>query len=533
MATQWLRNLGHKASHVKMLRPLYDAQLGKLTEPLVFSSFPADLWGGDAGHGRWIASGQMDLYGKRTALDTDHWMIGGDLQDTPFFHKLHGFCFLPELKALGGDTGRKTARLITRHWLSDFAGYHHIAWEPFFTSWRLVNWLIAYPFCFEQADDDFVADLQDAIYRQFRHMAYTLDHNTDITPFDRFDLLWGLVTLSCHCPQLAEDRFDSWLLLLKGACEDITFDDGGVIDHNPLSTIRFTKQLIILRHSMTQSQIKIPLWLGKHIETSTRFLGIITHGDKGLPVFQESVNQEKGTIEKIMRLANIRIRRNDTTFAQSGYTALRKGKTHIIINHGAGSHISPHAFEMSLGNNRIIVNCGTHFLDPQWQESLQGINAHSTLGINGTEPDSQHMDAIKTQLETMNGACLWSGTHTGYKAAHNLTHTRRIYLDPSGEDCRGEDLLIRSLATKPLQAVIRFHLHPSIKSSVIKDGRAVLMQLPSGRGWIFETGNAHITLEGSIYTGDDGMTVRKTTQIVLETAMDDLSHQIKWAIRAT
>ena len=29
----------------------------------------------------------------------------------------------------------------------------------------------------------------------------------------------------------------------------------------------------------------------------------------------------------------------------------------------------------------------------------------------------------------------------------------------------------------------------------------------------------------------DGMTVRKTSQIILNAQIDDLSHQIKWAIR--
>ena len=87
MASQWLKNLGHKASHVKMLRPLYDAQLGKLDDELVFNAYPTDLWGGDAGYGRWVASGQLDIYDRRIAIDTDSWFLGNELQDTPFFRK--------------------------------------------------------------------------------------------------------------------------------------------------------------------------------------------------------------------------------------------------------------------------------------------------------------------------------------------------------------------------------------------------------------------------------------------------------------
>jgi uncharacterized heparinase superfamily protein len=131
----------------------------------------------------------------------------------------------------------------------------------------------------------------------------------------------------------------------------------------------------------------------------------------------------------------------------------------------------------------------------------------------------------------MNGACLWCGTCEGYKKSHHVTHTRRLYLDKDGYDFRGEDLLVRSFALKPITAMARFHLHPSVKASLIKNGTAILIQIPSGAGWIFEAAHCLIALEPSVYTGADGLTVRKTSQIILTAAMDDLSHQIKWAIR--
>ena len=118
MPSQWLKNLGHKASQVKLLRPLYDAQLGRRDTHLIFQSFPAVIFDSDAGRGRWIASGKIDCHGKRADLDMGGWFIGGDFQGTPFFTKTHKFSFLDELKSLGGDVGRKTSRQITWKWMN-------------------------------------------------------------------------------------------------------------------------------------------------------------------------------------------------------------------------------------------------------------------------------------------------------------------------------------------------------------------------------------------------------------------------------
>ena len=104
-------------------------------------------------------------------------------------------------------------------------------------------------------------------------------------------------------------------------------------------------------------------------------------------------------------------------------------------------------------------------------------------------------------------------------------------MDAEGHDFRGEDVLIRSISTKPLSVTARFHLHPSVKASAVNDGASVLIQLPSGIGWMFEASDAFITIEESIYLGDDGASPRKTAQIILRKDMDSVSDTIKWAIR--
>lgn len=530
MPSQWLRNLGHKASHVKLLRPLYDAQLGQYNQPLSFSSYPSDIITGDAGLGRWVASGQVDFHGKRIEIDQNQWWIGTDLQNTPFFDHLHRFDFLKDLKALGGDLGRRQARAITWAWLNDFENYHYLIWGPSLTAHRLVNWLTAYPFAFEQADQTFLDMLHNHIYRQFKHLTLAIENNQDMTLTGRFEALWAIVILSTHCPALSSSgQFDTWLILFKGAMEDVFFEDGGLITYSFTDLMNALVCLSITKQSLSQAgHHPPPLWLTKQIEASLRFLSATTHSDKNTACFNSAVEDGKQTIEKLNRLASIRMKRQDFQSEESGYSALRKGKTSVIVSHGSRHSPSPNAFEMSHSAHRLIVSCGSHFYDQEWQKALNTVQAYSTLSINDTQP---FYSKLKTHMETMNKACLWSGTHSGYGDDHGVTHTRRLYLDPDGLDFRGEDIVVRAIATKPITSTIRFHLHPKVKTSMVNDQSSVLMQLPNGNGWIFEASGAYISTDESIYFGGDGMTPRKTSQIVLSADIEGITHHVKWAIR--
>jgi uncharacterized heparinase superfamily protein len=218
------------------------------------------------------------------------------------------------------------------------------------------------------------------------------------------------------------------------------------------------------------------------------------------------------------------------TYEDYGYTAFRNGRTSVIIDHGSKDvHSSPLAFEMGYGAHRIIVSCGSHLTDPQWSDGLSIAAAHSCLLIEGEEPKSSLFN-YKTSLENLNGAALFCGSHEGYNASYSLTHTRRLYLDEDGEDFRGEELLTRNIALKPLNIIMRFHLHPNVKASLLENKTAVLLRLAGGSGWQFKATGGDVALEESVYCAD-GFTIRKTQQIVIRSAMKDLNLQLKWALK--
>jgi len=533
MPTQWLKNLSHKAAHVKMLSPVYDLSLGNLEEPLQFSSFPVDIIEGDAGRGRWAASGKLDINGYRVPLDMASWLIGSQYQDTLFFEKLHGFEFGSELKSLGGHEARKALRDITSLWCTDFKPYHHVIWSPALSARRLVNWMIVYPFAFETAPDDFLNILHQSFYRQYRHIENTLATPAPLDDFDRMAILWALIIIQCHCDSFYNKmEMDSYILLFKGVLNDLILADGGLFDRNPQNALELLHMILIVKQSLQIKGGTIPLWLSLSVDKLTRFIVGICHVDKNLPSFQGATLPNKNNLEKIIRATGHKIRRQDRVFDDVGYTSMRKGKTSIIIDHGnfGGSHTAPMAIEIAHAGHRLISCCGTHFLDKNWEQALSDIAAHSTAEIGEVNP--QHATVRpKAELEKLNSDVLFVGSHEQYRNNFNTTHTRRIYMDKMGEDIRGEDIFIRDISIQSLPVTLRFHLHPSVKASVVNDGRDVLLKIANGTGWMFQChSDAPPRLEDSVFCGN-GMRIKKTSQIVISLPFNGLNDTIKWAFK--
>ena len=109
-------------------------------------------------------------------------------------------------------------------------------------------------------------------------------------------------------------------------------------------------------------------------------------------------------------------------------------------------------------------------------------------------------------------------SHDGYRSLYGIIHRRRLWLSPDGGDLRGEDTFGgpdgRPVTVPDRRFIVRFHLHPTVKATLAQSGQAVLMRLPSGRGWRLRASGAGIGLAESIYLGEEGR-VRRTEQIVL------------------
>ena len=225
----------------------------------------------------------------------------------------------------------------------------------------------------------------------------------------------------------------------------------------------------------------------------------------------------------------------------SGFERLAANRTLLLVDVGnpppAGFDQQAHAgtlgFEMSVGKERVITNCGAHFgATEAWLEAQRTTAAHSTvivenmnssellsIGGIGSRPNSVSAERREADGNIWIDAAMMGGTGTG-------DHARRLYLSANGGDIRGEDTVS---GTDSQKFVARFHLHPAVQASLVRQANSVLMRTPSGSGWRFRASGGVISLQESVYLGLPGQ-VKRTEQVVISAATQNGSGQIKWAI---
>jgi uncharacterized heparinase superfamily protein len=192
-------------------------------------------------------------------------------------------------------------------------------------------------------------------------------------------------------------------------------------------------------------------------------------------------------------------------------------------------------FEMSVGRQRLIVNCGAA-QDPKWRAALRSSAAHSTVivgDVNSSEVLSPrglgrrpaHVTAVRREAD---GNLLIEASHDGYAQPFGLDHRRLIHMTPDGREVRGEDIV--SGCPTAGTGLARFHLHPTVQASLLGDGVTVILKPPRGSVWRFEAQGARVSLADSVYAANPG-TIRRTQHIAAAWPMGNDATTIKWRLR--
>lgn len=270
-------------------------------------------------------------------------------------------------------------------------------------------------------------------------------------------------------------------------------------------------------------------------------LRALRHGDGGLAMFNGGYEEDRTLVDTVLADTGVRGKALSNAL-HSGFQRLVAGKTVIIVDTGkspkaggVNAHAGCLSFEMSVGKNRLIVNCGAPSSEgEQWFAAMQATAAHSTLCADDKDSARFRQDGL-LGAGSMNvecsrreaDGCIWLDTsHDGYSKNIGILHRRKFYLDSSGEDFRGEDLIEGSGGNS---FAVRFHLHPGVHASQVQGRSTVLLKLADGLGWQFQASGGAIALEESIYlNGKDGL--RRCEQIVVSGPLHGDGAQIKWRL---
>jgi uncharacterized heparinase superfamily protein len=512
----------------------YRLSLGTQTADAVRLTYPEN-WPEDRPAADAIVGGGFLLAGRRLALGRVPWTAvpGGAAAEM-----LHGFTWLADLKAAGTAEARARARGLVDGWIELNERWSTPAWRPDVLGRRLTAWLAAADFLLAGGGEDFRQRFLLSASVQSRHLVRTAaqchGHAGAIAA-----AAGRIAAALC----LGVGRLEPALGQLEQEINRQVLADGGHVQRCPSLHLAVLRDLLGVRATLQVAQAEVPLVLQGAIERMVPMLRGFRLGDDGLALFNGGKAEDHRLIGAVLAKAGVKGKARSSA-PHTGFERLAAGRTVIVVDTGAPppagadrlAHAGLLAFEMSAGRNRLVVNCGAFAGDdPRWKAAMRSTNAHSTLTVDDESSlefradgrlrrRSVHVTALRREAE---GATWLEASHDGYDRRFDLVHKRRLYMDASGDDVRGEDEL-EGRGGRLFR--VRFHLHPQVHASLIQDGTAVLLKPPSGRGWRFLAVGGSIALDESTYLGVSDVP-RRSEQIVVTGALKGEGARVKWAFR--
>ncbi|MBU6235519.1 MAG: heparinase II/III family protein [Alphaproteobacteria bacterium] len=523
-------------------RPLYSWSLASGAVPDRLLMLPPDPWAGDAGKGRWITNRTIDDNGHQTMLDAGVWNRNTVTADKRQCTLVHGFEWLADLKALGGDASRRLGRQLMQEWMASNMRWQEGAWDNAITARRIAAWLMGYEFFCASGDDAFLRSFFDSLTRQLRHLDRV--HPEKNLGTDALRIIRALV-YGGLCLEGAENRLAAGLNWLEHWLHDEIDSEGMHISRSPRELVDIAHILIDIRGALVRGGLAAPTSLQSAIDRTMHAIRFFRMPDGRLTCFHTTQEDDATRLDTLLRVSGVRIRKPLSHLEGSGFESLVRERTVLIADCGTSApwpydscaHASTLAFEMSVGRDRMIVNCGTHPVDSMWADHLRATAAHSGLTIDDRNAFEIRADGhigraphnTTTRRDVVQGGGLMlTMAHDGYAPLNGIVHTRRLMLSTDGAVLEGEDWLVSDAPlVKPVNFAIRFHLHPRVQASLIQDGQAALLRLPSGGGWRFSKKAGELALETSVYCGT-GATPRKTQQLVLTGVAEQGNTAIGW-----
>ena len=528
--------LGYAVKQPVFLLPLYRLTLAG-GGPTALRVVPSDPWPGNAAAGDMIIDGSFSFVGQPIREPAPLWDPIG--VSRAWRRALHGFAWLRDLRAVGGDRGRRKARELVGHWLAHNERWRPIAWDPVVLGERLGHWLGQHDFFAASAEVEFRHRLLDQIARQARHLSRVLP--AGLAGSDAITALKGLIFAGVCLP-----NGDSWcrqgLQLLREELGRQVLADGGHGERSPTRQLDVLRDLIDIRALLLAGKLEVPGFLQATIEQMGPMLRLLQHGDGGLCLFNDSNEHDGWQVDLVLQRAGGRPRPL-LSGPDSGFQRLQAGRSVVLIDAGAPpppgldrhGHAGTLSFEMSVGRERLIVNSGAFPGASEWRRVQRATAAHSTLVARDTNSSDVLRDGavgrrprnVTCRRDEQDGSIWVDLSHDGYHGPFGLIHRRRLFLAASGDDLRGEDVLEGRGGGR---FAIRFHLHPNVRAGEARGGSMVLLRLEKGGGWRLRAEGAELGLEDSVYLGVAGE-VRRSQQVVLSGDIQDGETVVKWALK--
>lgn len=544
----------HRSVRAALSTPVYRLTLSG-AQPLQPLFYPAVLSAAQTGVANAILSGTYRFReGEKTvAAGQSPWRAKAldPVRDEKWLESLHSFGWLEHFCGSKNEDALAYARALIDRWINECPVGTPVAWRSGVIGQRIIHWLQFGARGFADIDPLWQLKVYKSLSEQLKHL-----HRLQRFRFGADYSIEALIALSVSAYCFAELRPYAEFAFprLEATLYYQTLSDGGHVSRDVVVQLGLLKLLLVLKSALDQANEKSPEWLTHNIEQMASFAKLMRHGDGRFALFNGSDESDNAAIEGVLGQSCAQVRA-PLQAEKSGYYKLKRGRTCVIVDAGAArtragrrtGHAGCLSFEMSAGRHRIIVNCGSAAAKgPEWFRLLRRSSAHSTLVLDDMSSArfavrenawSGRADVLALGPPTVTAqwvhekdSSFLRACHSGYMPMYGYVHERRLRLNSSGEDFQGEDIIERrrgrrsvdsatepghGVSSRPLHptsATVRFHLHPDVRTSMLRDGSSVLLKLPNGDGWVFQSEDGVLGVEESVYFGCQ-TSMRKTQQI--------------------
>ncbi|HVY19983.1 MAG TPA: heparinase II/III family protein [Bauldia sp.] len=504
----------------------------------------------------------LDIYAGR-------WVFNGDGVDIEGFsvfdaeppneewaRQLHSFGWLRHLRASDMALSRSNARSLVDEWIRFSSHHDKVAWNPEIVARRLMAWLSQTPLVLEGCDFNFYRRFMRSLGKQLRYLRRVAHDAGPGLP--RLRVMIALAAMALSIPE--QQRF------LKQAQRRLDVElvaqilpDGGHVSRNPGVILELLVELLPLRQAFIAKSVPPSRILLSAIDRMMPMLRFFRQGDGSFTHFNGMGDTATDQLATILAYDDARAA-VPANAPHSGYQRVEASGTIVVVDAGrppppdfsVGAHAGCLSFEMSVGRQRLIVNCGVPKPSAAALRRLARTTAaHSTVTINDTsscrilnrgvvgevfgEAVVAGPNRIDVARRSVHGATELDLRHNGYVDRYRLVHERQLSLSDAGDRLEGMDTFVMpngdvSRSGKDSFA-IRFHLHPNVRAIVLHDRRAVLMELPDGESWEFETDGPEIAIEESILLSDNRGN-RATEQVVIYGRVQQ-TPRVQWTLHRT
>lgn len=514
--------------------PFYQAKLsGPAPDRVLFK--PEDPFAPDRNIAQSIAAGRLTIGDETIDCDGDLATIW-DRADAggaaAIF--LQRFSWLRDLQAIG-EAGCPVARALMLGWLDRYEKWAPEAWAPYFVAERLLQLCAHHSLLLQGGDALWRSRVLSSMARQTRHLA-NVAHRAG-TDVDRLILALGLC-IAGHSLPGCETAAARGLEMTRRELRLQMRADGGHVSRDPSRQLNLAIRIQTALNAVEANGRQAPGFLRHAMVRAGAMAAFFRCADGKLAVFNGGYEDDPRAVLAIEK--SIDPDSALTGFARhSCYHKLTAGRALLIADTGAdlGPQLfrSAGSFHFSSGRSRIIGNCGSgEHRAANWRNALMQREAHSSFAFDAGPGRAPSFGEISHRRAEDARGLLVEIERMLLADTVPATWTRRLFLAPGGADLRGEECLEGLPAALSDRGVWRFHLHPSVKASLARDKKSVLLLLPNKEGWRFKSNSESLELEKSVYCGG-GESPVAAEQIVMRAAAAPPgagdSVFAKWALR--